>query len=130
MASPSVLLVEGPDDWHVVKHLLATHQVSSMEVKDKGGIDNLLRTLPVELRASDLQRLGVVVDADDSLGSRWQSLRDILSRVGYADIPPRPHSEGTILRRPAGPLVGLWLMPDNSVDGRLEDFILSAEPSF
>lgn len=55
------LLVEGKDDEHVFYHLLKHHQIPGcFEIKNKEGIDNLLDTLPTELKRSNLERLGIV----------------------------------------------------------------------
>lgn len=123
MADRYLLLVEGKDDEHVFYHLLKHHQVpQQFAVKRQDGIDRLLETLPVQLKASDLERLGVVVDANTNLDARWQSLRDILIRAGYHGIPLSPHPDGTVVEQAGKPIVGIWLMPDNRLPGTLEDF--------
>ena len=128
MAAKRILLVEGADDEHVLKHICGTRGVPQLDnVKSHGGVDQLLDSFPVRLKASeDGDIVGVVIDADTDMASRWQSLRDRLSRVGYADVPDRPASDGTILDPPAGtllPRVGIWIMPDNRTTGILEDFL-------
>jgi hypothetical protein len=99
MSTDALLLVEGQDDKHVVKNLLLAHGLdSAFEVKDKEGLDNLLSTLPTELRASDLKRLGVIVDADSPIASRWSQVRAVLIKAGYATAPSQPDGGGAILR--------------------------------
>lgn len=128
MAERNVLLVEGKDDEHVFYHLLEYHQVPQcFTIKEKGGIENLLNTLEVELLASDLQCLGIVVDANTDIDSRWQALRDLLTRSGYA-IPAQPDTEGLIVRQSGKPAVGVWLMPNNRLPGMLEDFVAFLVP--
>ncbi len=124
------LLVEGPDDKQVLYHLLNHHQIfnpqskdNPFEVKDKQGIEDLLETLPTELKESGLERLGIVVDADINLVSRWQSLQDKLRSSGYSNVPPVPNPNGTIIEQEDRPVVGIWLMPDNTLPGMLEDFL-------
>ena len=129
MANDSVLLVEGQDDKHVTTNLLFAHQLDKQfVVKDKEGIDNLLGTLPTELRASELKRIGIVVDADTSLTARWSSLVSILKKAGYADFPKTPRVDGTVLRQDGRPTVGIWLMPNNSANGMIEDFVALLVP--
>ena len=124
MANKSVLLVEGKDGEHVLYSLLLHHQVPKVfEVVNKEGIDSLLNDLDVEIDRSDLERLGIIVDADTDLSSRWQSLRDRLSSLGYAAMPDTPHSGGTIVAHEVRPVVGIWLMPDNTLPGMLEHFV-------
>lgn len=130
MASNDALLVEGTDDEHVLYALLKHHAVPTVfKVIDKKGIGNLLDTLEVELIASDRDHLGIIVDADSDLSSRWQSLRNILRSSGYQAVPDTPDPDGTIVREPGKPAVGIWIMPDNTLPGMLEDFIRFLVPS-
>lgn len=129
MANDSVLLVEGQDDKHVATNLLFAHHLDSrFVVKDKEGIDNLTTSLPIELRASELKRIGVVVDADSALGDRWATLRSILTKAGYASLPKSPLEAGTVIRQGGLPTVGIWLMPNNHDAGMLEDFVALLVP--
>lgn len=125
MADSSVLLVEGKDDEHVFYALLKHHGIPRgiINVKDKEGIDNLLATLEVELLGSELKQLGIVVDADVDLTARWQSLTAILRNSGYTKIQTSPDPAGTIIVEDDRPVVGIWIMPDNSVPGMLENFV-------
>jgi hypothetical protein len=117
------LLVEGPDDYNVFHHLFNHYQLHKRPtIIDKKGIQNLLSTLDEELNRSGLERLAIVVDADTGLPARWQSLRDKLMRSGYT-VPDAPESGGTIIEQAELPIVGIWLMPDNTIRGMLEDFM-------
>ena len=90
-------------------------------------------SFPVRLKASeDGDIVGVVIDADTDLKSRWQSLRDRLIRVGYQAVPDNPTPDGTILDPPPGillPRMGIWIMPDNQTKGILEDFLRFLVPT-
>ena len=128
MAVKKILLVEGSDDEHVLKHLCGNRGVPPLdEVKNHGGVDRLLDSFPVRLKASeDGDIVGVVIDADTDLASRWRSLRGRLIEVGYEGVPENPTPDGTILDPPVGtllPRVGIWMMPDNRNRGILEDFL-------
>ncbi|MFN0074215.1 MAG: DUF3226 domain-containing protein [Chloroflexota bacterium] len=133
MPGKNVVLVEGTDDEHVVKHLCAFYGLPHLDKIDRlGGVDNLIESFPVRLKESDVNALGVVVDADTDLDARFRSLRDLLVHTGYSHGPEMPSPVGTIFPPPAGtllPRVGLWLMPDNSTNGILEDFIRILVPS-
>lgn len=130
MPTDAVLLVEGQDDKHVVANLLFAHGLDLVfEIKDKEGIDNLLLTLSTELRASDLKRLGLIVDADSPIASRWQRVRAVLVKAGYSSIPSLPDVEGAVLAALGKPTVGVWMMPDNRSDGMLEDFAALLVPA-
>jgi hypothetical protein len=134
MSAKKILLVEGPDDEHVLKHLCGKRGGPQLDViKQLEGVDRLLENIPVSLKASeDGDIIGVVIDADTDLHSRWQSLRDRLSSVGYQGVPGTPIPEGTILDPPADtllPRVGIWIMPDNQTQGILEDFLRFLVPT-
>lgn len=122
------LLVEGSDDRHLIGHLLQQHGVSlaSDEILECGGVEPLLEEhLPVVLKGS-YTSIGIVVDADLDVQSRWQSIRDRLRQSGY-EVPATPAADGLILTdRP--PAVGVWIMPDNVLPGMLEDFVRQLVP--
>lgn len=118
-----VLLVEGKDDFHVISSLMQAYEVPELfAIQETEGVEGLLARLPVQLKATDIERVGVVVDADVDLSTRWRSIRSILKSYGYADVPLVPSSEGTIVVEPKFPQFGAWLMPNNSLPGMLEDF--------
>ncbi len=127
MAGRKILLVEGKDDENVLKHICGTRDVGHLdEVKNLGNVDELLASIPTELKGSDLESVGVIVDADINMNDRWQSIRNRVIGVGYHGVPTQPAQDGTILEPPEGtllPKVGIWIMPDNRTDGILEDFL-------
>jgi hypothetical protein len=128
MANKRLLLVEGKDDKHVLWSLCKHFKVpETFDIKEKEGIEKLLGTLDVELEGSDLQRLGIIVDADLDLAARWQSLRDILVRLGY-DMPLVPTADGTVVSLAGRPTIGVWIMPDNTLPGLIEDFVALLVP--
>jgi hypothetical protein len=119
-----VVLVEGKDDEHTLYALLNHHGVPRIyRVKDKNGFTNILATIDVELEASDLETLSIIIDADEDQSARWQAIRDRLVRSGFTNVPISPRATGTIVNEPDRPTVGIWLMPDNNSNGMLEDFI-------
>ena len=133
-----VLLVEGNDDEHVVKHLCRAHGINvGFEIeKVKGdpnidggeqgeGIEYLLDQVPLRLRQSDIERLAVLVDADTNAQSRWEQLRDRLRKAGHENVPDEPAEEGTIMYLAVDSetvRLGVWIMPNNRLPGMLEDF--------
>src|SRR5260370_21874764 len=118
------ILVEGDDDAQVLYHLLKHYKLhEQLTIKKKDGVNTLLATLRTELKGSGVQRLGIVIDADTDIQSRWQSLRSRLIESGYNTIPNAPQSEGTIIQQDEQPIIGVWLMPTNAISGMLEDFI-------
>lgn len=142
---PSLLLVEGKDDFHVVRNLwvarfpsertgdivLCPEITSEFLIRDVGegeggGISKLLDTISLYLkqRPPTLARLGVLIDANEQPGRRWEAVASRLRAAGYHP-PDAPAADGLILDHPTGhrPRVGVWLMPDNHLPGMLEDFV-------
>ncbi len=149
-----VLLVEGDDDQHVMWNLFECRCPSS-EIyvlrpgdapdtrepgrvsqerpdsgsEDGGGDTKLLDSIPARLDTSDLERLAVVIDANDK-GShaRWDAIRQRLENEGYSSLPKSLEQAGTIVNFPSvrgrRPIrFGAWVMPDNQSTGMLEDFV-------
>lgn len=128
-----VLMVEGPDDEHVVKHICGQRQLGKIQyIHPYGGKDPLIEGIGVRLKESDIGALGIILDADTDLHARWQAVAFRLSAAGYTDVPPTPVPEGTVIESPADsllPRVGVWLMPDNQLPGILEDFLRFLVPA-
>ena len=117
---PRVLLVEGPDDKHVVNHLCrGTELENRFNIDDKGGKDPLLAAIRNEVRVSGREALGILLDADNDVQSRWNAVIHALSRVNVT-APSEPDPSGTIIA--SRPRIGIWLMPDNVSVGQVEEF--------
>src|SRR4051812_34887645 len=92
------ILVEGQDDKHVVKNLLFNYGLEGVfDLKDKDGISKLFDGLPDELEATDMSCLGVIIDSDTEMQSRWAKLDNALRKAGYTEIPIAPEPDGTII---------------------------------
>ena len=125
-----LLLVEGHDDQHLVLHFcekkLGDKLICAFRNKQKvrdndndkpvfymrqgGGCDGIITTISIinqEIKSSNLERLGIVLDADDppngtlnSPGSNWQKLKakleEFLILENY-DLPECPPQERLIL---------------------------------
>ena len=129
-----ILLLEGPTDEHVLKHICGNRGVPHLdEVRPHHNVERLLDSIPVQLRASNEEDdvVGVVIDADEDLPDRWQSIRNMLVETGYERVPNQPAPDGTILDPPPHallPRAGIWIMPDNQMKGILETFLRSLIP--
>ncbi len=127
----SHLLVEGKNDQHVIWALCEMHRVPEtfdVLVPGDGGVDEVLTDIPIRLKEAGLQSLGVVVDADEDIKARWDSVRGRLQKVGYS-TPKQPPVEGFIASLPSRPKIGVWIMPDNQVSGMLESFATRLIPT-
>ena len=133
MANRKILLVEGIDDEHVMKHICGNRGIPHLDkVIAHGGAANLLESIPTRLRfAQEGDIFGVVVDANTKIESRWHSIRNRFTEAGYQDVPADPDPNGTIFEPPADsilPRAGVWIMPDNRTPGILEDFLYFMVP--
>ncbi len=148
MADKFVMLVEGPDDYHVLQHLLTVQGVNQqvsyrlegrptaslppkeIVFKASGGVNQVLDNLKIQVKiVGETKCLGVVVDADLDLVARWQSLRNILVNAGYQAVPMQPDAQGTIVEHEEKPRIGVWIMPNNTLPGKVEDFIALLVPT-
>jgi hypothetical protein len=137
--TPNLLLVEGKDDLHVIRNLWLAQgeSIDAFGIEwpqgndpESGGKGALLAALPVQLRREQLERLGIVLDADESPESAWYAVTNRLRDEGYS-VPSRLDANGLVLDHPTddGPRVGVWLMPDNSLPGKVEDFVRMLIPA-
>ena len=129
MANGKILLVEGTDDEHVLKHICGNRDIPELdEVEKYGGIEKLIESIGVRLSLLNGEGdvVGIVVDADTEIRDRWKSIRNRITDIGYQNVPDQPDSDGTILDSPSGtllPRLGVWIMPNNQTSGILEDFL-------
>ncbi len=130
MSPLKLLVVEGADDQHVLYALLKHHNFKpEFEVYDERGLSTLLERLPERLKLlTGSERVGVIIDADTDIRSRWASIRTILVDAGYANIPDEPDPTGTVIADEFLPWVGVWIMPNNALPGMLEDYLTHLLP--
>ena len=147
----SVLRVEGPDDLHVVRHVLVSHGLrhgesawfpSFMIAGDGAGVPGdgrtaLLRGVRTAVRLSEGKAVGFVLDADDSVENTWRAIADRLERAGVAPPPAMPPEGFVGESGEYRARVGVWLMPDNrqegdrgegTLEGFLETLVREADP--
>ena len=127
-AAEQVLLVEGNDDLHVITKLLERHGIQvSFQIVPKGGFEELNRSIYNEINAPSRRALGIIADANDHPERRWQSISDRLKEAN-CKVPTRPVGMGSVFAGPRDIRVGVWLMPDNTRPGELEDFVADMIP--
>ena len=126
-ASPRILLVEGQDDEHVLRHLRERNSpMPEFCIIDKKSISELLRAIEADVLAPGRTAVGILVDADESPKRRWQAVADRLRRAGIT-APSVPDPLGTIID--GNPRVGVWMMPDNESSGELENLVAGMIPA-
>ena len=131
MPQQSLLVVESPDDEHALYALLKRRKFSpEFPIEAQGGYETLIKRLAARLvPGSDLQQLGIVVDADQDCRARWEAIRDRLRKEEYKGVPEDPDPAGVVLDHLDRPRVGVWIMPNNSLPGMLEDFLAYLVPN-
>ncbi len=85
-----------------------------------------MKKLNIELKIQDeerIERIGIMVDADTDVHTRWRELHRVLNRSGYVNIPQSPAASGTLITQDDLPAIGVWIMPNNIIPGELEHFI-------
>ena len=122
------LLVEGNDDQHVIWALCEKFTITeNFDIIDCEGITKLFDQLPIRFKQSGIETIGFIIDADAELAIRWSSIKTVLSNSGF--IMPNDLPEGgLILKHEDGIKIGIWIMPNNNLNGMLEDFIAFLVP--
>ena len=113
-SAKKILLVEGENDLHVVKHLWKRHdsECRPFEIKDAGGVEKVIGSLTGEYKAPERETLGILVDGNDDPIKRWGEIAHELKGVAEIQMPEIPEENGFISSG-IKPRVGIWLMPDN-----------------
>ena len=124
--SSAILLLEGLNDCHVVAALCKFHQVpEKFKIFDSESESKAIKKLSALLDSAEgaipLEKIAIVLDADDNLNAAWQSITHVLTKRGYI-VPSQPSLNGTIISLQDKPTIGIWLMPNNQINGMLEDF--------
>lgn len=131
------LIVEGVDDQYTVINLMARHNVDWENKKTRIEIDNAknwteaLKSLTTTIKSCE--KTGIILDADLNLTGRWQSvcdrIRNVTKDLGFSvELPLQPDPAGTIIKLDNDRVVGVWLMPNNQSEGKLEDFLIRLIP--
>ena len=92
------LLLEGRDDQYVMQSLLKHHGISciipdrkkikmvddnTIRIEQQGGFNNLRKRLFIKVNDPQIERIGIIVDADDpddpsvNISNRWKSLKGV-----------------------------------------------------
>lgn len=116
------LLVEGNDDQHVIWALCEKFKVpETFDVINCDGIDNLFKQIPARLKQSQLEALAIIIDADTEIKNRWETIKSVFSKQEIT-LPNEIPGEGLIFKI-NHLTISVWVMPNNELNGMLEDFI-------
>ncbi|MBL7784233.1 MAG: hypothetical protein JNM22_23560 [Saprospiraceae bacterium] len=100
-------------------------------VKKGNGFEGALKLLIEALDKSDIDNIGIIVDANDvGAAARWQSIKNVLSQKFQAETLETALSKSgyRIIQEEGMPVIGVWIMPDNNTDGYLEHFLSKLIP--
>lgn len=132
------LLVEGDDDKRVIPQLIEANGVPWGESREEwivsiqsmGGSEAIVAAGEIEtqLKASGLEALGIIVDANDDAAKRWSSVRERCV-AHFPDLPESLPTKGVIASDPNGLKLGVWIMPDNRSHGMMETFLTFLVPN-
>ena len=126
------MLVEGEDDKYFLANIINRNLDPSLSVSihARTGYSDVLKAIPLEIKVSGREVLGIILDANDDLMKRWLDIRQALNGVIDTNIPKKPKTGGTIIKSSKRcPRIGIWLMPDNMSKGELEDFVIKMIPT-
>ena len=124
------LLVEGVDDKHVIYALAEKfHLKENFDVVDCGSVESVYKQLELRLtNPANLSSIGIVVDADQNVSDRFGKFLNILNSTFCYDVKNIAFTQNGVLLHPNDkvfPVVGIWVMPNNSSEGMIEDFVMS-----
>ena len=95
-----------------------------VSIEAAGSVDELLNRhyISAQLKSANLKNIGVIIDANDSFQSRWQSIRQLFESE-FPNMPTALPSSGLIHSDSEGRQLGIWIMPNNSANGMIETFL-------
>ena len=128
--------MEGATEQRVIPYLMEANGVTwergrePVDIDPGGGIPKLLKpgVIEAEIRASGLEALGLVVDANGDARGRWTQIRARCLKQ-FTSLPKRIPKGGLQAVHPTGPRFGVWIMPDNRFSGMLEDLLVGLIPN-
>lgn len=117
------LLVEGNNDQHIIRALRKRFSLArNFDIVDCGGDTKLLDDFSIYLKQADTTTLAIILDADTDLTKRWEQVKSTFHKKGFSNIPEQIPSTG-LVHEEQGKRLGVWLMPNNQLAGKIEDFI-------
>ena len=131
MIKTKKLLVEGDTEVRVIPYLMEQNGVTwkvedqpVVHIEPQGGVEEIMKpeVISSELKATGIEALGVLVDADEDAGKQWARIKNICTNH-ISGLPDQIPDEGLKIDLPQGPVFGVWIMPDNRYTGMLEDFL-------
>lgn len=136
-AAGNIVLFEGPDDRAAVDNLLRRHGITAVETRDKALFDDVMKVCGsdsevLKIAGTALKRyprVALVIDADSDPDRRWQGLQTTFGKAGLK-LPERVDQKPIVIEGyQPGWKAGVWMFPDNTNAGALEEFLIRILPS-
>lgn len=122
------LIVEGTSDLFAIAELRNDVCINdNFDIVVLNTITNLEKEIAVRLKSSELETLGIVVDADVNALKIWEEIQKIFNSNSIS-LPSDIPAEGLIVDI-LSIRIGIWIMPNNQLNGTLEDFLHYLIPS-
>lgn len=127
----NLLIVEGQDDKFSIIGLMEHHvawpdkrEDCPVYIEVGSSAEEILKQgyLTAQIKASHIQAVGVMLDADANAHGRYHKIRNLCSQL-FPDLPAEIKQDGLIISNGDQKRFGVWLMPDNISDGCLETFL-------
>jgi len=137
------LLVEGEDDVEVIRRLLCIRKALSFDpkwtrseqayrtevaIESMRGAQQLLAAIPSLVSESVARPIGFVLDANGDRARRWTEIRDLLADFEFPATLELAASGFVSHSAHINARIGVWLMPDNSAPGAIEEFLYAMVP--
>lgn len=117
-----LLAVEGDDEVNFFEKLLEYIGISkNVDIRKSGGKDNLknlMQAFTITRGFRAIEVIAVIRDADENANDAFKSVTGILKKIGLKS-PKKPGEFSS-----GKPSVGVFIIPDNSSGGMLEDLCL------
>lgn len=123
--STKILAVEGQDEWYFFKEMLEKHlKITDVQLIDIGGESNFEKefaTISILPGFSSVKKIGSVRDADTDAKVAFEKIcKAIKDGLGL----PAPETMNNFTNNK--PQIGVFIMPNNSDSGMLEDLCLQS----
>lgn len=132
-----IFISAGNDELHLVQHLGPEIKAGFKEVLPDDRFakevalsdDTVLTRLKLAFKTDPSSTICVICDAETRTAQQlWNRFIPVLRDAGYSLVPDRLPATGLILDQPDYHRIGIWIMPNNTDTGMIEDFYLRAIP--
>lgn len=127
------LIVEGADDFHVVRALVMKSETTLTAIDPRvpwtpqpNGDRRAIQTAVTTLK-NLAPRVGLVIDADTDPQKRWGEVQRAFAKIGV-ELPPRYIESGYVEDIDDERRLGIWMMPDGNRPGAIETFLADLVP--